>query len=112
MIQNYWIFNNISYYQASSLQEIESKTERPWFRVLSDGTSVLDWQFWLNTSTWGGMLIISSSDFYGINPENIYKTYMGTNKIIVDDGEGLIYQAEKIKAYTNAEWSTTVSTPV
>ena len=106
------IFNNISYYQASSLQEIESKTERPWFRVLSDGTSVLDWQFWLNTSTWGGMLIISSSDFYGINPENIYKTYMGTNKIIVDDGEGLIYQAEKIKAYTNAEWSTTVSTPV
>ena len=106
------IFNNISYYQASSLQEIQSKTERPWFRVLSDGTSVLDWQFWLNTSTWGGMLIISSSDFYGINPENIYKTYMGTNKIIVDDGEGLIYQAEKIKAYTNAEWSTTVSTPV
>jgi len=106
------IFNNISYYQASSLQEIQSKTERPWFRVLSDGTSVLDWQFWFNTSTWGGMLIISSSDFYGINPENIYKTYMGTNKIIVDDGEGLIYQTEKIKAYTNAEWSTTVSTPV
>jgi hypothetical protein len=105
-------FNNISYYQGSSLQEIESKTERPWFRVLSDGTSVLDWQFWLNTSTWGGMLILSSSDFYGINPTNIYKTYMGTNKIIIDDEEGLIYQAEKIKVYANAEWSTTVSTPV
>ena len=105
-------FNNISYYQGSSLQEIESKTERPWFKVLSDGTSVLNWQFWLNTSTWGGMLILSSSDFYGINPANIYKTYMGTNKIIIDDEEGLIYQAEKIKVYANAEWSTTVSTPV
>jgi hypothetical protein len=105
-------FNNISYYQGSSLQEIENKTERPWFKVLSDGTSVLNWQFWLNTSTWGGMLILSSSDFYGINPANIYKTYMGTNKIIIDDEEGLIYQAEKIKVYANAEWSTTVSTPV
>jgi hypothetical protein len=106
------IFNNISYYQANSLREIESKTERPWFKVLSDGTSTLDWQFWLNTSTWGGMLILSSSDFYGINPANIYKTYMGTNKIIVDDQEGLVYQSEKINVYTNTDWSTTVSTPV
>ena len=106
------IFNNISYYQATGLQEIESRTERPWFKVLSDGTSTLDWQFWFNNSTWGGMLILNSSYFYGTNPANIYKTYTGTNKIIVDDQEGLIYQAEKIKLYTNAEWSTTVSIPL
>jgi hypothetical protein len=58
------------------------------------------------------MLIVGSSQFYGINPSDIYKTYIGTNKIIVDDGEGLIYQPEKLKVYTEIEWSTTVSTPV
>jgi hypothetical protein len=106
------VFNNIAYYQASSLQEVESKTNRPWFRVLSDGTSTLDWQFWFNNFTWDGVLVASSSNFYGTNPSDIFKTYTGTNKIIVDDGEGLVYTTEKIKAYSDIEWSTTVSTPV
>jgi hypothetical protein len=106
------IFNNIAYYQASSLQEVESRTIRPWFKVLTDGVTVFDWQFWFNNFTWDGMLIVGSSQFYGINPSDIYKTYIGTNKIIVDDGEGLQYQPEKLKVYTEIEWSTTVSTPV
>jgi hypothetical protein len=106
------IFNNIAYYQASSLQEVESRTLRPWFKVLTDGVTVFDWQFWFNNFTWDGMLVIGSSQFYGINPTDIYKTYIGTNKIIVDDGEGLMYQPEKLKVYTEIEWSTTVSTPV
>jgi hypothetical protein len=106
------IFNNIAYYQASSLQEVESRTFRPWFKVLTDGLTVFDWQFWFNNFTWDGMLVIGSSQFYGINPIDIYKTYIGTNKIIVDDGEGLVYQPEKLKVYTEIEWSTTVSTPV
>jgi hypothetical protein len=106
------IFNNIAYYQASSLQEVESRTIRPWFKVLTDGVTVFDWQFWFNNFTWDGMLVVGSSQFYGINPTDIYKTYIGTNKIIVDDGEGLMYQPEKLKVYTEIEWSTTVSTPV
>ena len=106
------IFNNIAYYQASSLQEVESRTIRPWFKVLTDGVTVFDWQFWFNNFTWDGMLVIGSSQFYGINPTDIYKTYIGTNKIIVDDGEGLVYQPEKLKVYSEIEWSTTVSTPV
>ena len=106
------IFNNIAYYQASSLQEVESRTIRPWFKVLTDGVTVFDWQFWFNNFTWDGMLIVGSSQFYGINPSDIYKTYIGTNKIIVDDGEGLMYQPKKLKVYTEIEWSTTVSTPV
>jgi hypothetical protein len=105
-------FNNLAYYQANSLQEIQSKENRPWFKVLNDGSAALDWQFWFNNFTWDGMLVISSSNFYGINPKDIFKTYMGTNKIIIDDGEGLVHQSEKIKVYTDIEWSTTVSTPV
>jgi hypothetical protein len=106
------LFNNIAYYQANSLQEVESRTFRPWFQVLTDGITTNDWQFWFNNFTWDGMLVIGSSEFYGINPSDIYKTYIGTNKIIVDDGEGLVYQPEKLNIYADTEWSTNVSTPV
>jgi hypothetical protein len=106
------LFNNIAYYQASSLQEVESSTLRSWFKVLTDGITTLDWQYWNNNFTWDGMLIVGSSEFYGINPLDVYKTYIGTNKIIVDDEEGLIYQPEALKVYTEVEWSTTVATPV
>jgi hypothetical protein len=106
------LFNNIAYYQANSLQEVESRTFRPWYKVLTDGITTFDWQYWLNNFTWEGMLVIGSSEFYGINPLDIYKTYIGTNKIIIDDGEGLIYQPETLKIYSGIEWSSTVATPV
>ena len=106
------LFNNIAYYQANSLQEVESRTLRPWYKVLTDGIATFDWQFWSNNFTWDGMLVIGSSEFYGISPSDIYKTYIGTNKIIVDDGEGLVYQPEKLKIYSEVEWSSTVATPV
>jgi len=106
------LFNNIAYYQANSLQEVESRTLRTWFQVLTEGITTNDWQFWSSNFTWDGMLVIGSSEFYGINPSDIYKTYIGTNKIIVDDGEGLVYQPEKLNIYAGTEWSTNVSTPV
>ena len=106
------LFNNLAYYQANSLQEVESRTFRPWIKVLTDGITTFDWQFWRNNFNWEGMLVIGSSEFYGINPLDIYKTYIGTNKIIVDDGEGLVYQPEKLKIYSEIEWSSTISTPV
>jgi hypothetical protein len=106
------IFNNIAYYQATSLQEIETSTIRPWFRVITDGVTNFNWQYWFNNFTWDGVLISGSSQFYGINPSDIYKTYIGTNKIIIDDNQGLSYQTDKLKIYKDVEWSTTVSTPV
>jgi hypothetical protein len=45
------LFNNIAYYQANSLQEVESRTFRPWFKVLTDGITTNDWQFWFNNFT-------------------------------------------------------------
>ncbi len=94
------------------MQEVESRTVRPWYKVLTDGTTTFDWQFWGNNFTWDGMLVLGLSEFYGINPLDIYKTYIGTNKIIVDDGEGLIYEPETLKIYSDIEWSSTVVTPV
>jgi hypothetical protein len=105
-------FNNIAYYESSTTQEIIGTTKRAWFQVLTDGITMFDWQYWYNNFTWDGMLILGSTKYYGTNPSDIYKTYIGTNKIIVDDEEGLLYQAEKLKVYSEIEWSNTVSTAV
>ena len=106
------IFNNIAYYQANNLQQVQSTLNRPWQKVKTDGATNFQWQYWLNNFTWEGVLVISSSSLYGVSPADVYKTYLGTNKIIIDDEEGMIFDADKIKIYNNTVWQTTVSVPV
>jgi hypothetical protein len=107
-----FIFNNIGTYQASSLQDIQSKITRPWFNVKTTGTSELDWQYWENSYNWENVLIVSSKEAYAINPSDIYNTYIGSNKIIIDDSEGAIIDSETIKIYSNSSWSSLVQTPL
>jgi hypothetical protein len=106
------IFNNISYYNATNLQQIQRVRTRPWARVrLEDGID-LDWQYWENNYSWNGMLVVSTTSIYGVNPSEIYKTYIGTNKIIIDDEEGMIFDSDMLKIYDTVEWSSSVITAV
>jgi hypothetical protein len=106
------VFNNISYYQANSLQQLQKYITRPWIKIKEDGIINLDWQYWLNNYIWQGVLVLASSNLYATNPDEIYKAYIGTNKIIVDDSHGMSFDADKIKVYTDTNWQTTVKTPV
>jgi hypothetical protein len=106
------IFNNISYYQANNLQQVQSKITRPWIKVQNDGVSSKNWAYWLNNYTWEGMLIISASALYGVNAQEIYNNFMGTNKIVIDDDSGVIFDADKMKIYNDTTWSISVGTPV
>jgi hypothetical protein len=106
------VFNNLSYYQTTNLQQIQSIVARLWTDISSEGETNFDWQYWKDNYSWNGMLILSSSSTYGVNPSEIYKTYIGTNKIIIDDGEGMILDSDKLKIYDTVEWSTSVVTPV
>jgi hypothetical protein len=78
-------FNNISYYKSTNLQEVQSVVERPWFKVQTLGALTLDWGFWNPVYLWQGVLVISTTSYYGVDPSDIYKIYTGTNKIIIDD---------------------------
>jgi hypothetical protein len=81
------LVNNVSYFQSTSLQEVQTTISRPWLRVKSATEDPLDrpWDFWLSAFTWNEVLVISSASFLGLDASNIYKAYTGTNKIIVDD---------------------------
>jgi hypothetical protein len=106
------VFNNVSYYQATDLQRVQSLITRPWLDVRSEDGTNYDWQHWETNYSWNGMLVISSSYSYGVNPSEVYKTYIGTNKIIVDDGQGMILDSDKLNIYDTIEWSSSVVTAV
>jgi hypothetical protein len=78
--------------------------------VLIDGVT-LDWQYWVDSYIWEEVLIIGQSEIYGVNPSDVYKTYLGTNKVIFDDSDGLIVDAEKILVYTDIDWQSSIKIP-
>lgn len=106
------VFNNIAYYQANNLQQVQSTLTRPWLKVKTDGVTNFDWEYWINSFTWDGVLIISASDLYGVSPSDVYKTYIGTNKIIIDDDEGMIFDAQKVKIYNDTSWTVRLGSAV
>jgi hypothetical protein len=106
------LFNNVAFYQANNLQQVQSTLTRPWLKVKTDGVTNYQWQYWLNNFTWDGVLVISASDLYGVSPDEVYKTYLGTNKIIIDDNEGMTFNPDLLKVYNNTTWQTTVKIPV
>lgn len=97
--------NLISHYQSTNLQEVQTVTRRPWFKVQYSGPVELDWQYWYGFPyVWQKVLVLSSTSYYGVKPSDIYKSYTGTNKIIVDDYS----QAEanpKVLSFGNYEYN-------
>lgn len=95
------LFNNISYYQSTRAQEVQTVSKRPWFKVKNLGLVELDWDFWLDAYTWNNVLIFSSFALYGVDPAKIYEAYTGTNKIIVDDDRVFNLNSYQFTVYAN-----------
>jgi hypothetical protein len=106
------LFNSLSYYQSTNLQEVQNIAERPWFRVKVLGSSPLDWEFWDSPSfNWNKVLVLSETSYYGVNPSDVYKSYTGTNKIIVDDDRPVRFEEYAYTIFTDVKWSQFVETP-
>jgi hypothetical protein len=106
------LYNNISFYQSTNLQEVQNVSERPWFRVKVLNSSELDWKFWnVGSFNWNKVLVLSETSYYGVNPSEVYKSYTGTNKIIVDDNHILRFGNYKYTAYRDVNWSQLVIDP-
>ena len=106
------LINNISQYQSTNLQEIQRQVLRSWFTAKYQSVDVYDWDFWSDDFTWNGVLVFSSSTFFGISPEDIYKAYIGTNKIIIDDERPIRLNDYEYSTYQAIEWETSVIKPV
>jgi hypothetical protein len=106
------LINNISQYQSTNLQEIQRQTLRSWYTAKYDNIDLYDWDFWNEDYTWNGVLVFSSSTYFGINPTDIYKAYTGTNKIIIDDDTPLKINNYEYTNYQNIGWQSRVVSAV
>lgn len=79
------IINNLSHYNSVNLQQIQTTSARQWLRVKEDGFLTLDWEYWEGQFKWFEVLVLASSNFYGVDPSGIYKTYVGTSRVLIDD---------------------------
>lgn len=113
------IYNHISYYKLTGLQQRQSSITRIWDEVKqqyvlgAEEPFDFDWEFWNEGYLWFGVLIKTSSSDFGNIPSNIYKTYMGTNKIIVgNDGEKqLVAKSYENPIYIGSSWQQYVLNP-
>lgn len=97
-------FNTISYYQSTTLQEVQQINTRKWFKVKYAGSETLDWKFWDLAYNWQNVLVISTKSYYGVDPETIYKSYTGTNKILVDSDDIFRLGEYEYNFYKDAGW--------
>lgn len=106
------LVNLISHYKSTNLQEVQTVSERPWFRVKYDGTVEFDWEYWDSAYVWQGVLVLSTTSYYGVKPSDIYKSYTGTNKIIIDDTRAFRLNEYEYKFYTDVLWQSRVQNAV
>lgn len=113
------LVNNISTYKLSTLQNAVTSIFRLWSELptilVSEGISEAVWQDLLEhvpAITWQNVLYIPSIKTYPIDPKIIYKTYTGTNKIIIKDNSTLKLKNYAYIAYKNTSWYTSLVSPV
>ncbi len=103
--------NNLSYYQETGIQKAKSGSLRQWYGVKFSGQNVREWDYW-NESTWEEVLVISPESYYGVNPEDLYNSYAGTNKIIIGDTTQFNIGNYQYTAYKDIQTQSEVVIPV
>lgn len=106
------LVNSISHYKSTNLQEVQQVTNRPWFRVKAFGNTEFDWDYWDTSYIWNGVLVLASTSYYGVSPEDIYKTYTGTNKIIIDDEVPITLKSYEYRLLNEVIWQSDTISPV
>lgn len=104
--------NNVSFYQSTNLQEVQQVANRPWFRVKTSGLVDYDWEYWDTSFNWNGVLVISATSYYGVDPSDIYKAYTGTNKIIVDDTREFTFRSYEYNVIKDVSWESIIQLAV
>jgi hypothetical protein len=105
-------YNNISYSVATNLEQQQRVEYRSWSQIPSIAGAG-GWDYWQNSFTWKNVYIAAdSTTIYSIDPSDIYARYVGTNKIVIDDTDGILINPDQFKVYSDVIWSSTVATPV
>ena len=97
-------FNNISFYKGTNSQLEQQILFRKWSEI-----ALQNWNVW-DDSNWDNVLVKSRDSRYIVNAGEVYKNYVGTNKYIIDDNEGIYIETDYLKVFKDAVWQNSIST--
>lgn len=120
------LFNNVSYYQTTQLDEIQRFAYRKWSAVRSGIDNPLDWGYWSGKdqtpegeiievsdgSVWREVLFLAEAEGTVPDAAKVYNQYVGTNSSVFDTGSSLRLSDYQSSVLKDIAWSTSVSTPV
>lgn len=120
------LFNNVSYYQTTQLDEVQRFAFRRWSAVRSGIDNPLDWGYWAGKDqtpegqvyvvsdgfTWQEVLFLTESEPTVPDASEVYNQYVGTNSYIFDTESSLRLSGYEASAYKDIAWTTSTSTPV
>lgn len=108
-------FNNISYYPVEGLGQTDAILPRTWLNVLveNEGPPIeyFDWQYWYDENglseikQWKDVYVLEETRKTSLTPQDIYKTFIGTNRVVIDDGSSLFVDSDSMKILSDASWN-------
>ena len=116
-------FDNISFFKSEGLGESSVIISRVWNDVLygdeeQNPLNIVDWQYWYdenglltNPRKWKNVYVLDESITSSITPAEIYKTYMGTNIVVVDDNSGVSLINDDFTMFADQTWLKVVDKP-
>lgn len=110
------LFNNISHFTVSKLDNLSRVSTRKWYAVESRfGT----WQFVLQesgpgglTGNWGDVLFVSVAGYDELGGDTMFKQLTGTDRIVFDTDRTIVLGNYQYKAYSDILWQQETATPV
>lgn len=107
------LFNNLSFYQSTNLQEVQTQAFRQWYSVMTNNLDQdVAWKYWDDDYVWNEVLVKSTVEKRGVNPSDVYKSYTGTNKYIIDDTRPLRLNGYEYRLHKDVLWQTSTIKPV
>jgi hypothetical protein len=55
-------------------------------------------------------LVVATTSLYGVDPETLYKTFIGTNRFVIDDSLPLIVGKYQYSVNSDVRWQQGVQT--
>lgn len=110
-----FVFNNISYYQSDGLGIESTIISRTWQGTIDDQVPAQPappniWSRWTGDD-WEYIYVLGTDIDFSSTPEDIFNAYMGTNSLIIDDGNRIDMRQKEVKLITSATWSNYADKP-
>lgn len=104
------MFDSLSHYGSTNLQELQKKVFNNWLSV--NGMNTIDWNHWLSSYTWDNVLAVMTNTNRSFSLADVYNAYVGTNKLVIADSDELTLGSYEYTILTDSGWQTFIESPV